>query len=198
MVDSAGHQSWEIAGKWSDQLVARQSDRDEALALNPDSPIPLNDSTYVRLWKNSIKPTPPLPFNLTPFAATLNDTNEELKFWLPQTDCRLRPDQHAFEHGNFDEANALKSALEDHQRSTRKAKEQRGEVHRPRWFKRTLDSDYREYVWEPVMTEEEQTGEGNIEYWIERNRVGVAKRNGGEETKWNNVDPILYVFFLLL
>jgi hypothetical protein len=100
VVDSDGNESWELAGKWSDQLVARKKGRDES-ALAPDTAIPLDDSTYVRLWKNSIKPTPPLPFNLTPFAATLNDTNDELKFWLPKTDCRLRPDQHAFEHGSF-------------------------------------------------------------------------------------------------
>ena len=138
----------------------------------------------MRLWQNSDKPVGS-PFNLTPFAISLNDTNEEIKAWLPPTDCRLRPDQHAFESGSYDEATKLKAMLEDHQRSTRKAREkgEKGE-HRPRWFNRRTDQDTGEPFWEPTTGEE-----GTVEYWEERRRVGVAKK-AGEDAEWKGVEAI--------
>lgn len=77
-----------------------------------------------------------MPFNLTPFAVTLNGKTDDLVPWLPPTDCRLRPDLHAFEAGKFEEANNLKTGLEELQRATRKRREA-GELppHQPRWFK---------------------------------------------------------------
>ncbi len=65
-----------------------------------------------------------------------------------------------------------------------------GEEHRPRWFKRTMDADFKEFIWEPVITEDGDNGEAHIEYWVERSRVGMAKRNG-EEGVWKDVQPIL-------
>lgn len=195
VVDSSGHESWDIAGRWSDQLIARKRGAAGATGeFVPDSTVPSkveesDETEYVRLWKNSVKP-PGSPFNLTPFAIRLNDTNDELKAWLPPTDCRLRPDQHAFESGEFEKANALKAELEEHQRATRKARE-RGEkeAFEPRWFKRKVDKDTGEGFWEAVVEPGEVEGEGNVEYWAERKRVGLAKREG-KEAVWKGVDPI--------
>lgn len=121
----------------------------------------------------------------TPFAVTLNDDNPALKKWLPPTDCRLRPDQHAFEKGKFEHANNLKTELEEHQRTTRRARE-KGELppHKARWFTRTKDQDTGESYWQPS-----KTGEGLLEYWEERTRVGQAKERG-EQVEWKEVDPI--------
>lgn len=116
---------------------------------------------------------------------TLNDDNPDLKVWLPPTDCRLRPDQHAFEKGKFEHANNLKSELEEHQRGTRRARE-KGDLppHKARWFSRAKDADTGESYWAPSKTDE-----GLLEYWEERTRVGQLKLKG-EKVDWKGVDPI--------
>lgn len=121
----------------------------------------------------------------TPFAITLNDLNDELKPWLPPTDCRLRPDQHAFEAGRFERANELKAELEDFQRATRRKREA-GELppHKPRWFSRSVDPDTGEVMWQPARRDD-----GQLEYWTERTRVGTAKLKG-EPAEWQDVDQI--------
>lgn len=127
----------------------------------------------------------------SPFAITLNDTNPEIKAWLPPTDCRLRPDQHAFEHGLYDKANDLKIELEDVQRATRRKRE-KGELpeHVSRWFTRKNDKDTGETYWAPATL-----GDGSLEYWEERKRVGVAKKAGKEEV-WKGVTPIFGDFLV--
>ncbi|KAM0789557.1 hypothetical protein ACM66B_000368 [Microbotryomycetes sp. NB124-2] len=190
VVDSQGKDCWDIAGKWSSQLVARRVGAGHG-DLAPDATVPTNgkgevSAEYIRLWKNSEKP-PGAPFNLTPFAITLNDDNPELRKWLPPTDCRLRPDQHAFEKGNFEHANTLKSELEEHQRATRRAREA-GKLppHKPRWFKRSKDEDTGEGYWEPSKTQD-----GLVEYWEERLRVGQKRlQEGKKDETWKEVDPI--------
>ncbi|BGP16866.1 hypothetical protein JCM10213_007313 [Rhodosporidiobolus nylandii] len=186
--DANGRKHWDIAGKWSTQLVARRAGAGTG-ELAPDASLPTNGDgevapEYIRLWKNSVKP-PNMPFNLTPYAITLNDINDDLKPWLPPTDCRLRPDQHAFEAGKFERANDLKSELEEHQRETRRKRE-RGELppHKPRWFSRRTDEDSGALFWEPA-----RTAEGQLQYWEERLRVGKA-RLSGEKVEWPEVDPI--------
>lgn len=54
------------------------------------------------LWKNTKKPK--APFNLTPYAITLNDIPKGLEQYLCPTDCRLRTDQRAFENAEYDRA----------------------------------------------------------------------------------------------
>jgi hypothetical protein len=147
-----------------------------------------------------------MPFNLTPYAITLNDINDDLKPWLPPTDCRLRPDQHAFESGKFERANELKTDLEEHQRETRRKRE-RGELppHVPRWFTRTVDKDTGEMFWfvspfsssNSLLTALSSTyrdparkDDGSLEYWEERSRVGKAKLTGEKTEEWPGVDPI--------
>lgn len=112
--------------------------------------------------------------------------------WLPPTDCRLRPDLHAFEAGRFDEANDLKIGLEDLQRSTRRKREM-GQLppHHARWFSRKTESDTHEGYWEPS-----RCGDGSLEYWNERERVGRAKTSG-QDAEWTDVSHIFGDFALL-
>ncbi|KAH8920682.1 hypothetical protein BT69DRAFT_1336191 [Atractiella rhizophila] len=183
VADSQGRTVWDIAGRWNSQLVARRHSSD---ALSPDAVA--EDCEAILLWKNSPKP-PGSPFNLTPFAITLNGIDDELKHWLPPTDCRLRPDQHAFESGAFEKANNLKSMLEEHQRETRRKREQNLlPPHKPRWFKREKEPDTGEGFWKPLTNTE-----GDLEYWIERERAG-KERKPGEPAKWRDVDPIFADF----
>ncbi|CAE6526774.1 unnamed protein product, partial [Rhizoctonia solani] len=176
--DASGRVIWEIAGRWNSQLLARPAGTG-AGDLLPDADS--STSQYVLLWKNTEKPT--APFNLTPFAITLNDCPDTLKPFLPPTDCRIRPDQRAFEMGRYERANELKSDQEDFQRATRKRREA-GEIppHKPRWFTEAVDEDTGERVWRPSKRGD------HIEYWAERERV---HKEGGKGTiPWKDVDEI--------
>ncbi|KEP48519.1 SWH1-protein of an oxysterol-binding family protein [Rhizoctonia solani 123E] len=176
--DASGRVTWEIAGRWNSQLLARPAGTG-AGDLLPDADS--SASQYVLLWKNTEKPT--APFNLTPFAITLNDCPDTLSRFLPPTDCRIRPDQRAFEMGRYERANELKSDQEDFQRATRKKREV-GEIapHKPRWFTEAVDEDSGERVWQPSRRED------RVEYWAERERV---YREGGKgKVQWQDVEEI--------
>ncbi|KAI0668755.1 Oxysterol-binding protein-domain-containing protein [Trametes maxima] len=182
--DTDGNVTYEIAGRWNSQLVARQVGTGVG-RLHPDAApaSPSASSEYILLWRNSVKP--PAPFNLTPFAITLNDCPDDtLRPFLCPTDCRLRPDQRAFELGKYERANELKNMQEEFQRATRRAREEgRAPPHRPRWFSATTEPDTRERVWMPSMIEDQ------LEYWIEREKVTQARQSGNEE-RWKDVDQI--------
>ncbi|KAH9002232.1 Oxysterol-binding protein-domain-containing protein [Lactarius hatsudake] len=177
VADAAGNIAYEIAGRWNSQLIMRPVGTGSG-SLNPDQTIrgPNSPSTqeFILLWRNSEKP--PAPFNLTPFAISLNNLPEDtLRPHLPPTDCRLRPDQRAFELGRYEHANTLKSSQEDHQRATRKAREDgRLPPHRPRWFSAETDGDTGERVWAPLRIGED------VAYWVEREK----------EEAWPDVDRI--------
>lgn len=190
VTDSAGDVTYEIAGRWNSQLVARAVGAEEYGTLHPDVSVsgpssPSASAEYILLWRNTQKPT--APFNLTPFAITLNDLPEDtLKPYVCPTDCRLRPDQRAFELGRYDRANELKNMQEELQRATRKKREDgRAPPHRPRWFEAGTDRDTGERVWNPVRMD------GMLEYWKERERVwrGV---HGLEQVHdaWEDADSI--------
>ncbi|PPQ66249.1 hypothetical protein CVT26_010950, partial [Gymnopilus dilepis] len=186
VIDAEGNVAYEIAGRWNSQLVAKKVGAGKG-QLHPDMSVsgpnsPSVSPEYILLWRNSEKP-PGSPFNLTPFAITLNDCPQDtLRPFLCPTDCRLRPDQRAFELGKYELANDLKTQQEEKQRSIRKAREEgRMEPHRPRWFSAETDGDTGERVWSPVRTEE-----GRLEYWVERERVW---REGGGK-RWAGVDDI--------
>ncbi|KXN88372.1 hypothetical protein AN958_07415 [Leucoagaricus sp. SymC.cos] len=170
---------------------------------------------YILLWKNSTKPIGS-PFNLTSFAISLNDCPPHtLRPYLAPTDCRLRPDQRAFELGRYDLANELKFRQEEKQRATRRERDMgRRKGHVPRWFVSDTCGDTGERVWMPKRTkvrmrvdtredvrEGEKEGEGNVveeervEYWVERERVWKEKQDAnadGEEGKgvWKGVEEI--------
>ncbi|KAF8272111.1 Oxysterol-binding protein-domain-containing protein [Lactarius quietus] len=164
VADAAGNIAYEIAGRWNSQLIMR----------------PVGTGWFILLWRNSEKPS--APFNLTPFAISLNDLPEDtLRPYLPPTDCRLRPDQRAFELGRYEHANELKGRQEDQQRATRKAREDgRLPPHRPRWFSAETDGDTGERVWAPLRIGED------LAYWVERERTYLG--TGKEE--WPDVDRI--------
>ncbi|KAJ7617400.1 Oxysterol-binding protein-domain-containing protein [Roridomyces roridus] len=128
VMDSRGTVTYEISGRWNSQLIARQVGTGSG-ALNPDLSVsglnsPSATPEYILLWRNSEK-IEGSPFNLTPFAITLNDCPKDtLKPYLCPTDCRLRPDQRAFEMGKYEIANTLKNDQEEKQRAIRKKREQ--------------------------------------------------------------------------
>ncbi|KAK7052593.1 Oxysterol-binding protein [Favolaschia claudopus] len=186
VMDANGRVTYEISGRWNSQLIARQVGSGTGL-LNPDLSVsslnsPSATPEYILLWRNSEKPEGS-PFNLTPFAITLNDCPKDtLKPYLCPTDCRLRPDQRAFEMGKYEIANGLKNDQEEKQRATRKLREI-GELapHRPRWFTAETDGDTGERVWTPSRRED-----GSLEYWAERERIW---KMGGNQP-WTDVAPI--------
>ncbi|KZT68485.1 hypothetical protein DAEQUDRAFT_727841 [Daedalea quercina L-15889] len=185
VTDVHGNMTYEIAGRWNSQLVARAVGTGVG-QLHPDVNVGGQDTSsspeYILLWRNSEKP--PAPFNLTPFAITLNDCPNTLGPYVAPTDCRLRPDQRAFELGKYEWANVLKNRQEELQRATRKAREEgRLPPHRPRWFNAQTEPDTGERVWAPSMINDE------LEYWIERDKVWDAKR-AGRELPWKEVDRI--------
>ncbi|EIW75830.1 hypothetical protein CONPUDRAFT_93130 [Coniophora puteana RWD-64-598 SS2] len=200
---SDGSVTYEIAGRWNAQLIARAVGTGSGF-LHPDVSIgsgpqsPSFAPEYILLWRNSEKPR--APFNLTPFAVTLNDCPEDtLRPYLCPTDCRLRPDQRAFENGKYELANELKQRQEEKQRATRKAREEgRVPAHRPRWFSALVDGDTRERVWMPARVGEgdgghgDGDGAGELEYWAERERVWRALRDRaqGGEGEWRDVDSV--------
>lgn len=183
MISSEGEQVYKVAGKWTKQLIACPIGSGEDL-LHPDMDVSDSQSAWnLLLWKNSEKPI--APFNLTPFAITLNNCPEDtLKPFICPTDSRLRPDQRAFELGQYEDANRLKLKQEDKQRATRKAREEEKiPPHRPRWFMAETEPDTRERYWAPSKVGEE------LEYWLERERVWKGKTNG-DEVAWKDVKEI--------
>ena len=184
VISSAGKQVYKVAGKWTKQLIACPTGSGEDL-LYSDADVSDSQSTRnILLWKNSEKPI--APFNLTPFAITLNNCPEDtLKPFICPTDCRLRPDQRAFELGKYEDANTLKLKQEEKQRATRKAREEgRIPPHRPRWFTAETEPDTKQRYWAPSKIKEE------LEYWVERERVWEAKTSGIEDVTWKRVEGI--------
>ena len=111
-------------------------------------------------------------YGFTTFAAGLNEITEVEKGKLPPTDTRLRPDQRAAENGDLEQAEVWKARLEENQRFRRREVEEKGEVHRPRWFVRVDGGDEGEEVW--------KLKGGKEGYWEERARGG-----------WTGVENIL-------
>lgn len=225
-MDGKGRKVYEIAGRWNSQLIMRKAG--EGGVLNPDTSVSVESlmgpsstlavssssssstnqdnaharrhGTYILLWKNSVK-IPQSPFNLTPFAITLNDVSSLSlrRPFLPPTDCRLRPDQRAFEMGEYDVANGLKMEQEEKQRKTKREREmgvRKG--HEPRWFESGTCGDTGERVWMPKKVKvtvrvggEEEEEEERVEYWVERERVWKdVKEEKKEEVLWRDVEEI--------
>ena len=185
MIATDGKQVYKVAGKWTKQLIACPIGPGEDYYIHPDMDLSAIQSTQnILLWKNSEKPI--APFNLTPFAITLNDCPENtLQPFICPTDCRLRPDQRAFELGKYERANELKLKQEEKQRATRKAREERRiPQHRPRWFMAETEPDTRERYWAPSKVGEE------LEYWLERERIWKARTDGDFDATWKHVDDI--------
>nr|CAG8594925.1 4208_t:CDS:2 [Entrophospora candida] len=210
--DKDDKEIWEIAGRWNERLVARRiilspSTHEEDLGsdaaaskaklvheLSPtfklESPIqtsPISTTQpqrrpIVLLWEKHPELEEPLPFNLTPFAMTLNDLPSSLKIWIAPTDSRLRPDQRSMELGDYESASLEKNRLEEKQREKRKLREA-GSIpeFQPRWFTKEIEEDTGEKYWK-----------FNHEYWKERERVGREKIQGIGDSKWNIDDDDIF------
>ncbi|KAF3933615.1 hypothetical protein ABW19_dt0208479 [Dactylella cylindrospora] len=175
VLDSDNLQRWSMGGRWNDKLYARLSPGyDAALASPPKGAASISksfSSTQAFLvWETHERP--PAPFNLTPFAISLNYLPDNLRPHLCPTDTRLRPDQRAMEDGEYDFAANEKNRLEEKQRAKRREREQKGEEYKPRWFSKTKDETTGEEYWKT-----------NGEYWEMRDNVS----NGGS---WENVYDI--------
>lgn len=107
-----------ISGKWDGSLTAE-----------------LDSGEQLQLWERNPPPPDPTRYNLTGWAIKLNEITPGLDHKLAPTDCRLRPDQHYMETGDFDKANLEKQRLEQKQRAARQAAED-GEALEPRWFEK--------------------------------------------------------------
>ncbi|GLB39485.1 putative OSBP family protein [Lyophyllum shimeji] len=191
VVDADGRVAYKIAGRWNSQLIACPAGSSSSSFLNPDLEVDGAASPGASssagapfvLWRNSEKRAGS-PFNLTPFAITLNDCPPDtLRPYVCPTDCRLRPDQRAFEMGRWELANELKNRQEEKQRAVRRARQEgRSAPHRPRWFRAETDGDTGERVWTPSRVDEA------LEYWVERERVYRA--GGAGKATWKEVDDI--------
>lgn len=137
-----GKKIWVLGGHWNDCIYGKKvtSNDNEDFALQKTTPAcspatttgPNFDGTKFLIWKAN--PRPDAPFNLTPFAITLNAPQPKLLPWLAPTDTRLRPDQRSMEEGRYDEAGEEKHRLEEKQRAVRKRREAAKEQYHPRWF----------------------------------------------------------------
>lgn len=84
-------------------------------------------------------------YNLTLLAIQLNEPESS----VAPTDSRNRPDQRLMEAGNWEEANRIKTMLEEKQRQVRKKREEEAELatasgqpyvpYAPLWFERKKD-----------------------------------------------------------
>ena len=100
-------------------------------------------------------------YGFTAFAASLNEITGIEKGKLPPTDSRLRPDQRLVEENKFEEAERVKSRLEEAQRGRRREQEG-GKEWCPRWFRKVEGADGGEEVW--------RLREGVEGYWEKRGR----------------------------
>jgi len=144
------------------------------------------------LWKRD-PVLGPTPFNLTPFAMTLNDCPDELKKQVCPTDSRLRPDQRAMENADFDLANTEKQRLEEKQRAKRKLLPP-GKEFEPRWFKRNARDDGWDFVGRDLPGQTQGSGmkqSGRLTYWAERERCGATAERP-EQLKWDLEDDDIF------
>lgn len=133
--DKFGEKKWAIGGHWNSKIYGKRIGKNDSKADKKSavhSTGPTEDGSKFLIW--SPVPRPTVPFNLTTFAISLNAKPEHLIEWLPDSDTRLRPDQRAMEDGLYDDAGELKSKLEDKQRTSRKRRDEAGDVYKPRFF----------------------------------------------------------------
>jgi len=157
VIDSTNTQRWSIGGRWNDKLYARLSPGYDAAVLSSSGRHESVANAAFLVWEAHDRPA--APFNLTPFAISLNYLAPDLKPHLCPTDTRLRPDQRAMEDGEYDFAATEKHRLEELQRARRREREQSGEEYVPRWFSKSKCETTGEEFW---LT--------NGEYWQNRSK----------------------------
>lgn len=137
--DAKGNNQWVIGGHWNSKIFAKKisgnidNNRRNSLVdtVESSSSDPYSGGKFC-VWQAA--PRPKVPFNLTQFAITLNDINDDLRPWLPPTDTRLRPDQRAMEDGEYDKASDEKQRVEEKQRAAKRHREEKRQTYKPNWF----------------------------------------------------------------
>lgn len=134
-----GVAEWIVGGKWNDKIYARkleanseESDGQKSPEVEVESSFSHHENKPVLLWQ--IHDRPKAPFNLTPFAISLNALPDSLREWIAPTDTRLRPDQRAMEEFRYDDAAVEKRRVEEKQRAARREREEKNITYRPKWF----------------------------------------------------------------
>lgn len=179
VIDRSGRTQWSLGGKWNERIFARKitdAMNESAGAITGLNLAAENDreKAFV-IWTNHYRPPAgKIPFNLTPFAVTLNALTPALRERLPPTDTRLRPDQRAMEDGQYDFAATEKERLENEQRARRRTREDRGEEFVPHWFSKEKNPVTGEAYWQRIE------GEGG--YW--------ARRSVDDPLRWKDCETI--------
>lgn len=123
-----------LVGKWTSSLALTEHGHSSP----SDAPI----------WTaTTLAPDATKRYGFTEFASSLNEITPLEQGHLPPTDSRLRPDQRAVEEGDIEQAEALKTTLEEAQRARRKALDESGREYEPRWFSKVEGADDVEEVW---------------------------------------------------
>ena len=162
-----GDKCWILGGHWNESFYAKRYTKGDEPSPSSsstqgkpskstrrasivDCAVDMNDPKYdgtkFLVWRAN-KHVSGVPFNLTPFAVTLNDDNPELLKWVAPTDSRVRPDQRAMEEGRYDDAADEKFRLEEKQRATRKMREREDIKYEPKWFVNVVHSASSEKYW---------------------------------------------------
>ncbi|KAF9122180.1 hypothetical protein BGW39_009978 [Mortierella sp. 14UC] len=191
--DAVAEGAIQVAEDDQGDMSARASSPNASLHTKTRSAASLSPKQVLLLWKRDPVPSTPTPFNLTPFAMTLNDCPDELKKHICPTDSRLRPDQRAMENGDFDVANTEKQRLEEKQRAKRKLLPP-GKEHQPRWFKRNAADDGWDFVGRDAPGQPLGSGaqaSGRSGYWAERARCGATAERP-EQLKWDVEDDDIF------
>ncbi|GAV51663.1 hypothetical protein ZYGR_0AF01340 [Zygosaccharomyces rouxii] len=148
--DKNNNKKWILGGHWNDAIYAKMAtpkNRSDIMKTQDTSSTgPKFDGSKFLVWKAA--PRPYAPFNLTPFAITLNAPQPSLVPWLAPTDTRLRPDQRQMEDGVYDKAGDEKHRLEQKQRAVRKKRAETGEVYRPVWFHKEIHPVTKSEYWQ--------------------------------------------------
>ncbi|KTW28135.1 hypothetical protein T552_01994 [Pneumocystis carinii B80] len=123
---SGALQPLSITGFWTHSLVLKRSGTDFKEVI----------------WNvGSLVEDPLSHCGFTKFAASLNEITCIEEGLIPNTDTRLRKDQRNRENGNIDEAEKIKSHLEEKQRQRRKKMESENIEWKPRWFYHAKNQD---------------------------------------------------------
>uniref|UniRef100_A0A8C5E356 Oxysterol-binding protein n=1 Tax=Gouania willdenowi TaxID=441366 RepID=A0A8C5E356_GOUWI len=128
--------------KTDDKTANKQSSVDE----EPEE-IPLPDTETVQvipgselIWKITPRPENSAEFYaFSMFAMQLNELEENMEQFIPNTDSRFRPDIRAMENGDIDQASAEKIRLEEKQRAARKSHSKSTKDWRTRWFQQGIN-----------------------------------------------------------
>ncbi|KAF9540781.1 hypothetical protein EC957_003754 [Mortierella hygrophila] len=191
--DAVAEGAIQVAEDDQGDLAGRAASPSVSSLHKPRSAESLSPKQVLLLWKRDPVPSTPTPFNLTPFAMTLNDCPDELKKHLCPTDSRLRPDQRAMENGDFDVANTEKQRLEEKQRAKRRLLPP-GKEFKPRWFTRNAADDGWDFVGRDLPGQPLGSGAevgGRTGYWAERARCGATAERP-EQLKWDVEDDDIF------